>query len=236
MSQDRRYQLLGRRLVCENRRFDVYFDKFESDGDIIPDFLVVKPKVTSTDGYSGICVLPEMAGRVGLMHGYRHHLDSLVWQAPAGFCDPGETAAQSGLDGAFRGRIVAAWIDQTIQLVGCPRHFGGRQWYFKCPRDNRNVAVLWSPPGKRFFAGRKSWGSQFAFLSQFYGPGQRAHYMVNKLCNRLEDPEPYCPWKLPAKPRWMRRKTYERLVDRCERYYDEATTLPIEYRLSGDVV
>lgn len=95
MSQDRRYQLLGRRLVCENRRFDVYFDKFESDGDIIPDFLVVKPKVTSTDGYSGICVLPEMAGRVGLMHGYRHHLDSLVWQAPAGFCDPGETAAQS---------------------------------------------------------------------------------------------------------------------------------------------
>ena len=133
-------------------------------------------------------------------------------------------------------RIVAKWINQTIQIVGCPRHFGGLQWYFVCPRENRNVSVLWSPPGKRFFAGRKSWGNQVAYLSQFYGPGQRAHYMVNKLCDHLDDPEAYSPWELPAKPKWMRWKTYKRLVARCEKYYDKATTLPTQYQLPDGVI
>ena len=134
-------------------------------------------------------------------------------------------------------RIVAKWINQTIQIVGCPRHFGGLQWYFVCPRENRNVSVLWSPPGKRFFAGRKSWGNQVAYLSQFYAPGQRAHYMVNKLCDRhWRAWKPYGTWELPPKPKWMRWKTYERLMRNAESYYGEATTFPIQYRLSGDVV
>ena len=50
--------------------------------------------------------------------------------------------------------VVANWIDQTIRLAAQPRHFGGWQWYFVCPRANQRVSVLWSPPGKRFFAGR----------------------------------------------------------------------------------
>jgi hypothetical protein len=47
--------------------------------------------------------------------------------------------------------IHANWIDQTICLVGCPRHFGGLQWYLVCPAQNRCVSVLWSLPGRRFF-------------------------------------------------------------------------------------
>ena len=55
-------------------------------------------------------------------------------------------------------RIHANWINQTIQLIGRPRHFGGLQWYFLCPVQNQCVSVLWSLPGRRFFAGRKSLG------------------------------------------------------------------------------
>jgi hypothetical protein len=57
-------------------------------------------------------------------------------------------------------RIHAKWIDQTVQLIGCLRHFGGRQWYFVCPAQNRCVSVMWSLPGRRFFAGRKSLGKR----------------------------------------------------------------------------
>ena len=132
--------------------------------------------------------------------------------------------------------VVANWIDQTIRLAAQPRHFGGRQWYFVCPRANQRVSVLWSPPGKRFFAGRKSWGSDVAYLSQYYAAGPRAHYMANKLCDRIGGPGASELWEVPPKPMWMRWRTYERLVESCERYRDSATTLPIKYRLARGVI
>jgi len=133
-------------------------------------------------------------------------------------------------------RIVADWIDQTIRLVARLRHFGGRQWYFVCPRQGRDVSVLWSPPGARFFAGRQSWGNRFAHLSQFYGPGSRAHYMARKLCDRIGGPGASEEWGVPPKPKWMRWRTYKRLSTRYEKYCDKAELLPREYRLAGDVV
>lgn len=133
-------------------------------------------------------------------------------------------------------RITADWIDQSILLVSRPRHFGGRQWYFVCPRQGRDVSVLWSPPGKRFFAGRESWGKRFAYLSQYCGPGARAHYNWIKLCDRIGGPGASDEWDVPPKPKWVRWRTYERLSNRCEKYCDKATLLPREYRLYGDVV
>ena len=133
-------------------------------------------------------------------------------------------------------RIVANWIDETIRLVARTRHFGGHQWYFVCPRENRYVSVLWSPPGKRFFAGRKSWGKHYAYLSQYYGPGSRAHHTARKLCDRIGGPGTSDQWDVPPKPKWMRWRTYERLSNRCENYYDKATVLPREYRLYDEVV
>jgi hypothetical protein len=37
--------------------------------------------------------------------------------------------------------------EQSFWLVTEPRHFGGRQWYFRCPRTDRRVSVLWKSPG-----------------------------------------------------------------------------------------
>jgi ADP-ribose pyrophosphatase len=98
MAQCPRYRTLGRRLACTNRLFDVYFDAVETPGgDIVDNFLIVRPKMVAPGGVVGICVLPEVDGRVGLMRGYRHQLNDDVWQAPAGFIEPGETAEQSAL-------------------------------------------------------------------------------------------------------------------------------------------
>ena len=133
-------------------------------------------------------------------------------------------------------RIAADWIDQTIHLVARARHFRGQQWYAVCPRYGCDVSVLWSPPGQRFFAGRKSWGKHFAYLSQYYGPGSRAHYMARKLCDRIGGPGASGQWDVAPKPKGMRWRTYESLSSRCEEYWSKATVLPREHRLYGDVV
>jgi hypothetical protein len=121
-------------------------------------------------------------------------------------------------------RIHADQIDQTIRLVSCPRHFGGRQWYFVCPAQNRYVSVLWFI-GK-LFDGRKAFGKQVAYASQFYLPETRAQHMKNKLCDRIGEPDASEEWDVPPKPKWMRWRTYERLSKRFEKYRDQAGLLP----------
>lgn len=128
-------------------------------------------------------------------------------------------------------RIHANCIDQTIRLIGCPRHFGGRQWYFVCPVQNRCVSVLWFLPGIRFFAGRKSLGKQVAYVSQSYSPETRAQHMKDKLCDRIWEPGASDEWDLLPKPKWMRWRTYERLTDRLEKYTSEAGVLPVLPRM-----
>ena len=141
-------------------------------------------------------------------------------------------------DGARYGtmRIHANWINQTVRLVGCPRHFGGLQWYFLCPAQNTCVSVLWSLPGRRFFAGRKSLGKQVAYLSQYHSPGARAHYSADKLFDRIWGADTSDEQDGFLKPKWMRWRTYERLSDRIEKYRSKAGILPRTFLLDGDVV
>lgn len=93
-----RYRKLGRRLACENRMFDIYFDAVVTPGgEVIDDFLIVRPKTVTPERVGGVCVLPEVGEQIGLMCAYRHHLDDNVWQAPAGFINSGETAEEAAL-------------------------------------------------------------------------------------------------------------------------------------------
>ena len=93
-----RYRRLGRRLACENRLFEVFFDTVETpSGEMVDDFLILRPKVSTPSGIVGVCVLPEVNGKIVLMRGWRHQLEEEVWQAPGGFIDPGETAEQTAL-------------------------------------------------------------------------------------------------------------------------------------------
>jgi hypothetical protein len=111
-------------------------------------------------------------------------------------------------------------LDQKIQLVSRPRHFGGRQWYFVCPYMNRGASVLWMPPGGRYFACRQGWGGQVGYASQFLGRDDRAHRGKSKISSRLCSIGGFDPdeWDFPPKPKWMRWNTYNRAQDKFERY------------------
>jgi hypothetical protein len=129
------------------------------------------------------------------------------------------TADMSGLhEGWFR--IQIGQLDQRIILVSRPCHFGGRHWYFICPYIGRRAMVLWMPPGAHSFACRQRWGRQVGYASQFLGPDDRAHHGQAKIKSRLcriggFDPD---EWDLPPKPKWMRWRTYNRAVEKFDRY------------------
>jgi hypothetical protein len=137
----------------------------------------------------------------------------------ANLCDP----ATSWL------RIQAPTVDQQITLISCPRHFGGRQWYFICPFENKRASVLWMPPGAKEFCSRQAWDGKVAYRSQFQSVYNRGHAGKAKIKARLIgnlDPD---DWELPPKPKWMRWRTYKRLEERFEAYdgmtYPDDSTL-----------
>jgi hypothetical protein len=109
---------------------------------------------------------------------------------------------------------------QRIQVVSEWRHFGGYQYYFVCPVTNRKASVLWRPAGAEEFRSRQGWGKRVAYITQIGSWIDRAHRGKEKIKNILlgnENPE---DWDLPPKPKWMRKKTYEKYVQRFNHYED----------------
>jgi hypothetical protein len=109
-------------------------------------------------------------------------------------------------------------IRQTITLATLPRYYGGRQWFFLCPVTNRRASVLWLLRGERRFASKHAWPGRVAYRSQFMTAMDRAYLGMERIKRRLiGDLDPQ-EWHLPPKPKWMRWKTYHRLVEQFERY------------------
>jgi len=110
-------------------------------------------------------------------------------------------------------------LDQRLELEFQPRHFGGGQWYFVCPKTGRLCSAVWMPPGAKYFASRQTWGRQVAYSSQFQTRTDRAYSGARKIRMRLGGSE----WEDidefdPPKPKWMRWRTYNRLLDRSRDY------------------
>ena len=113
-------------------------------------------------------------------------------------------------------RLFLRSLNQSIDLVAAPRHFGGVQWYFICPMTGRRASVLWMPPGANCFASRRAWGSQFAYASQFESPIGRAHSRAHEVSCRLSGKNYSEIYHLspPPKPRYMHCTTYDKLLKR----------------------
>jgi hypothetical protein len=105
-------------------------------------------------------------------------------------------------------------LDQRLDLIAQPRHFGGQHWYFKCPVTGRKCSVVWLPPGVNHFCSRQAWGKQVAYSTQFEAPFDRAISAREKVKSRLIGDLDARDWELPPKPKWMRWNTYERLADK----------------------
>jgi hypothetical protein len=116
--------------------------------------------------------------------------------------------------------IIIGSLDQRVVLEALPRHYGGSQWFFRCPYLLRRASVLWRPPGARYFASRQRWGRQVAYLSQFLDRDNRAHRGQAKIKSRLCSIGGFDPdeWDFPPKPRWMRWSTYNRAVAKFDKY------------------
>jgi hypothetical protein len=110
-------------------------------------------------------------------------------------------------------------LQQIIDLVAQPRHFGSRQWYARCPILGRRTSVLWMPPGARCFASRQAW-SQVAYRSQFEASQYRAVSQAQKIRFRLGGEEfvPIFEDLVPPRPRGMHRSKYKAQLKRLEAY------------------
>jgi ADP-ribose pyrophosphatase len=101
MSRDKEkdaYRLRQRRLACENIRFEIFLDDVENpNGEIVRNYLVVAPKVRTGELITGVAVLPEIDGKLGLLRIYRHAIQRYLWEIPRGFVDPGESDRSSAL-------------------------------------------------------------------------------------------------------------------------------------------
>jgi hypothetical protein len=113
-------------------------------------------------------------------------------------------------------------LDQRLELVAQPRHFGGQQWYFKCPVTGRKCSVVWLPPGADRFCSRQAWGKQVAYSTQFESPFDRALTAREKVKSRLIGDLDPREWDLPPKPKWMRWRTYRRLAENYRLKENEA--------------
>jgi hypothetical protein len=122
------------------------------------------------------------------------------------------TLKKEGEDRGFL-RIVIGKLDQRLDLIAQQRHFGGQQWYFRCPVTSHKCSVVWLPPGANRFCSRQAWGKQVAYSTQFEAPFDRAISAREKVKSRLIGDLNSREWDLPPKPKWMRWPTYERLAD-----------------------
>lgn len=109
-------------------------------------------------------------------------------------------------------RIVIGKLDQRLDLLARPRHFGGQQWYFQCPVTHRRCSVAWLPPGATQFCSRQAWGKQVAYSTKFESPFERGISAREKVKSRLIGDLDPREWELPPKRKWMRWHTYERLA------------------------
>lgn len=84
-------QTKSRRIGCANSKWTVYLDHIvDQFGNEVPDYIVVGGTVSRPDKITGVCVLPVVDDRIGLIQYYRHAVEETLWEVPRGFVDAGE--------------------------------------------------------------------------------------------------------------------------------------------------
>lgn len=84
----------------------------------------------------------------------------------------------------------------------------------------QGVGAVDAPPCARDFSCRQRWGRQVAYNSQFLDRDNRAYRGQARINSKLCSIGGFDPdaWDLPPKPKWMRWRTYNRAVEKFDRY------------------
>ena len=102
--------------------------------------------------------------------------------------------------------------DYRVELTTTPQPFGGRRWWWVCPRRGDLVAKLYQPSGGGIFASRKAHG--IAYRSQRQSPHDRAISQAFKRRRRLGSAGGIGSYV--EKPKGMRWATFDREMKRLE--------------------
>jgi hypothetical protein len=103
-------------------------------------------------------------------------------------------------------------IHDLIRLTWTVPTYGGRRWWFLCPRTHRMTTKLYLPNGGWHFWSRQAYGLGYA--CQREARFARLQRRAAKL-NRQLGGEGWSTWNEPPdKPKWMRWRTYERKYEK----------------------
>jgi hypothetical protein len=111
-------------------------------------------------------------------------------------------------------------VHDRIRLIWTVPTYGGRRWWFLCPRTGRRATKLFLPKGGWHFWSRQAYGLGYA--CQREGRFDRLQRRAATLNSQLGG-DGWSTWdKAPEKPKWMRWRTYERKYQRWERAVEKA--------------
>lgn len=106
--------------------------------------------------------------------------------------------------------------DQRVEMATTPCRFGGRRWWWVCPATGRRCAKLYLPNGGTRFLGRGPGAYRLPYASQSASPMERSHGRLARLCRRLGARYDCADDPPPPRPKWMRHRTYARMVSEWE--------------------
>jgi hypothetical protein len=101
------------------------------------------------------------------------------------------------IEGTCFGRAVT----QSVRLASRPMRFGGKRWYFVCPKTRRLCSKIILPPGGTAFASVKGWG--ISYRSQYDDAVTRTTKALAGLSKRAKE-----------LPKYTRSKTHAALHER----------------------
>ena len=109
--------------------------------------------------------------------------------------------------------------DYTLELRAGPCSLGGRRWWFVCPHTQQRCRTLYLPNGANRFASRAAY--RLAYQSQRDDDMDRRHAKLARICGKVGGPYRGLGAALPPRPKGMRRRTYDRLLDKWFAAEDE---------------
>ncbi len=102
--------------------------------------------------------------------------------------------------------------DYRVELTTTPQPFGGRRWWWVCPRRGDLVSKLYRPNGRDRFASRKAHNT--AYRSQRQSPRDRAISQAFEIRRQLGSTGGIGSYV--EKPKGMRWRTYAREMKRLQ--------------------
>lgn len=100
----------------------------------------------------------------------------------------------------------------TIHLITSTPPYGGRRWWFICPRTGRRAMKLHLPYGAHEFASRHAY--RLGYAVQRESARDRAYRKARKARHRIGGSDNLAA-PMPRKPKWMRWPTYWKHVETC---------------------